>query len=67
MIGQIIKEMNGNIQLPECIKLVGYLRQTGRFSENELRVTFLMVRVLLIALINSALIDRQETSGYKHR
>lgn len=43
MIAQIIKEMNGNVQLPVCMKLIDYLRQTNRFSEEQLRVTFLLV------------------------
>lgn len=44
MIAQIMKEMNNNLQLPDCIKLVGYLRRTNRFTETELRINFLMAR-----------------------
>lgn len=43
MISQILKGLNGNIQLPVCIKSIHYLRQTDRFSEEQLRVNFLMV------------------------
>lgn len=43
IINQITKELNGNVQLPTCIKLVGYLRQTNKFSDEELRLTFLLV------------------------
>ncbi|KAJ6217533.1 hypothetical protein RDWZM_008690 [Blomia tropicalis] len=44
MISQILKGLNGNIQLPVCIKSIHYLRQTDRFSEEQLRVNFLMAR-----------------------
>lgn len=43
MISQILKEMNGNVQLPVCMKLIDYLRQTDRFTEEQLRVNFLKV------------------------
>lgn len=44
MIAQILKEMNTNVQLPVCMKLIDYLRQTDRFTEEQLRVNFLMAR-----------------------
>lgn len=44
MINQILKELNGNVQLPVCIKMVDYLRKVDRFSEEELRLNFLLSR-----------------------
>lgn len=44
MIAQILKEMNTNVQLPVCMKLIDYLRQTDRFTEEQLRVNFLLAR-----------------------
>lgn len=44
MVNQILKELNGNVQLPMCIKMVDYLRKVDRFSEEELRLNFLLAR-----------------------
>lgn len=41
---QILRRLSGAIQLPECLKAVGYLRRLGLFTEAELRRHFLSCR-----------------------
>lgn len=44
MAAQLTKELRSAIQLPTCIKVVGHLRQLGKYSDTELRIKFLTVR-----------------------
>lgn len=44
MAAQLTKELRSPIQLPSCIKVVGHLRQLGKYSSMELRIKFLTVR-----------------------
>lgn len=49
MLEQLLARLQGAIQLPECLRAVGYLRRLAAFPEAQLRAAFLQRREAWIA------------------
>lgn len=63
MLAQLIAKLRGAVQLPECLRVVGYLRRMAAFSEPELRMTFLRCRE---AFLEGAASELDPNSPYEY-
>ncbi|GIL45758.1 hypothetical protein Vafri_2911 [Volvox africanus] len=63
MLQQLLGRLRTNIQLPECLRVMGYLRRIGAFSEAELRLQFLQCRD---EWISSLLADLDDGDSYEY-
>lgn len=44
LLSTLLSRLRGSVQLPECLRCVGYLRRLAAFSEPQLRLAFLRAR-----------------------
>ncbi|KAJ4959194.1 hypothetical protein NE237_026305 [Protea cynaroides] len=59
LLSQLIQKLQSNIELPECLRIIGYLRHI--YSESELRLQFLRCRE---AWLDGILVDMDQRNVY---
>lgn len=63
LLSQLLQKLRSNIQLPECLRIIGYLRRIGVFSEYEMRLQFLRCRE---AWLSGILEDLDQRNPYEY-
>ncbi|KAG6674317.1 hypothetical protein I3842_15G035700 [Carya illinoinensis] len=63
LLSQLLQKLRSNIQLPECLRIIGYLRRIGVFTEYEMRLQFLRCRE---AWLTGILEDLDQRNPYEY-
>lgn len=63
LLTQLLQKLRSNIQLPECLRIIGYLRRIGVYSEYEMRLQFLRCRE---AWLTGILADLDQRNAYDY-
>lgn len=63
LLSQLLQKLRSNIQLPECLRIIGYIRRIGVFGESEMRLQFLRCRE---AWLVSVLDDLDQRNVYDY-
>lgn len=63
LLTQLLQKLRSNIQLPECLRIIGYLRRIGVYSEYEMRLQFLRCRE---AWLTGILDDLDQRNAYDY-
>ncbi|CAA0821288.1 conserved oligomeric Golgi complex component-related / COG complex component-related [Striga hermonthica] len=63
LLSQLLQKLKSNIQLPECLHIIGYLRRIGVFNEYEMRLQFLRCRE---AWLTGILDDLDQRNPYEY-
>ncbi|PIN13240.1 hypothetical protein CDL12_14156 [Handroanthus impetiginosus] len=63
LLSQLLHKLRSNIQLPECLCIIGYLRRIGVFSEYEMHLQFLRCSE---AWITGILDDLDQRNPYEY-
>lgn len=63
LLTQLLQKLRSNIQLPECLRIIGYLRRIGVYSEYEMRLQFLRCRE---AWLTGILDDLDQRNAYEY-
>ncbi|VVB14186.1 unnamed protein product [Arabis nemorensis] len=63
LLSQLLQKLRSNIQVPECLRIIGYLRRIGVFGEYEMRLQFLRCRE---AWLTGILEDLDQKNAYEY-
>lgn len=63
LLSQLLQKLRSNIQLPECLRIIGYLRRIGVYSEYEMRLQFLRCRE---SWLSGILDDLDQRNAYEY-
>ena len=67
MLSQLLGKLGGQITLPECLRIVGFIRRMAVYSETELRLKFLQARDLYFDSLFSTAVRTQSPGGGEAR
>lgn len=64
IVSQLLRKLEGQLQLPVCLRVIGYLRRMGVFEERQLRAQFLRSRDAWLEAAIAAIPD--DDSAYEY-